>query len=98
MVVGNKTDIRDATPPEDRPDQAPVLEWCRENSYGHIETSAKDGKGVHAAMSALAALALEAKRSQAADHKTGLSASSKPTLRVSELYQPSKSGACSGCS
>ena len=36
-----------------RVDQSPVIEWCRENSYGHIETSAKDGKGVEAAMMAV---------------------------------------------
>ncbi len=39
--TGNKVDIREVTPEEDRVDQSVILSWCREQSYGHIETSAK---------------------------------------------------------
>jgi Ras-related protein Rab-7A len=45
VVVGNKVDIREATDEADRVDQSPVSIWCKENSLGHIETSAKDGFG-----------------------------------------------------
>jgi hypothetical protein len=42
--------------------QQTVLQWCRDNDYGHVETSAKDGSGVHVAMQTIAALALQAYR------------------------------------
>lgn len=37
-----------------------VLQWCRYNSYHHIETSAKEDIGVTVAMLAISALALRA--------------------------------------
>ena len=45
-------------PPREVPSKTPlvsnsaekVLQWCRERGIGHIETSAKDGTGVQAAM------------------------------------------------
>jgi len=40
--------------------QQTVLQWCRDNAYGHLETSAKDDTGIAAAMQTIAALALEA--------------------------------------
>jgi hypothetical protein len=36
--------------------------WCREQGYGLVETSCKDGYGVEAAMFSIAALSLEGKR------------------------------------
>ena len=43
-------------------DQRKILEWCKLNTYGHVETSAKDGSGLEAAMQSIALLALEAKK------------------------------------
>ena len=43
-------------------DQRKILEWCKMNTYGHVETSAKDGSGLEAAMQSIALLALEAKK------------------------------------
>ena len=60
VVIGNKVDLRDAMDPASRADQTPVLDWCKDNGYGHVETSAKDGLGVEAAMNAIAGLAMEA--------------------------------------
>lgn len=36
--------------------------WCRDQGYGLVETSCKDGYGVEAAMFSIAALSLERKR------------------------------------
>jgi small GTP-binding protein len=62
VVVGNKIDLRDVIPQDERVDQSGITQWCRENQYGHIETSAKDGHGVEAAMMAVVGLALESIR------------------------------------
>ena len=43
-------------------DRPAVLAWCRQRGIGHVETSAKDGTGVDAAMEAIALLAVENKR------------------------------------
>lgn len=59
VVVGNKADLRDQIPETERIDQSGVLAWCRENQYGHMESSAKDGVGVEASMLAITALALD---------------------------------------
>lgn len=64
VVIGNKIDIREQTPEAQRVDLTNILSWCRELGYGHIETSAKDGNGVEAAMLAITALALEAQRNK----------------------------------
>ena len=58
VVVGNKIDLRDQLDESKRISQTSVIAWCRENAYGHIETSAKDDRGVQAAMLAISALAL----------------------------------------
>ena len=63
-MIGNKIDIRDSLEESDRVDQSQVKKWCegywfdiyftiqssKDNTYGHIETSAKDGSSVEAAM------------------------------------------------
>ena len=60
VVFGNKTDAsRSEEVALDRP---AVLAWCRQRGIGHVETSAKDGTGVDAAMEAIALLAVENKR------------------------------------
>jgi Ras-related protein Rab-7A len=101
VVIGNKTDIRDAMPECERPDQSDVLGWCRQNSYGHIETSAKDGQGVEAAMMAIVALALENQRHYfQLHHKHGSKAdstSSSATVDLSKKYEQQNSGCGTGC-
>eukprot|EP01038_Epipyxis_sp_PR26KG_P005168 gene5168-7193_t len=92
VVVGNKTDIRDKTDPSERVDQEPILTWCRENSYGHIETSVKDNYGVEAAMLAVVALAFESinQSSISSSNNTG-------NIDLDELYVPKKESFCSTC-
>ena len=97
VVLGNKVDIRDTIPLEERIDHNSMLGWCIDNSYGHIETSAKENVGVEGAMQSIAALALEAHRlnqSKGIDHH----AKRKSTVRVSELYEQKQPSYCSGCS
>jgi Ras-related protein Rab-7A len=62
VVVGNKCD---ATTHQDSVDKEAVLHWCRQRGIGHIETSARDGSGVDAAMEAIAMLAIDNKRRRA---------------------------------
>lgn len=103
VVIGNKVDLRELAKPEDRVDQREILTWCRDQSYGHIETSAKDGLGVEAAMIAITGLALEAKRMakrQDAAPGSGRSISRTDTqdrMRLTSLYEPKKKGLCEGC-
>jgi small GTP-binding protein len=56
VIVGNKVDKRDS--PEPTPVQLAVMDWCAENGYGHIETSAKDNVGVEVAMHAITNLSI----------------------------------------
>lgn len=109
VVIGNKTDIRDNNPEDKRIDQSGILTWCRDNSYGHIETSAKDGVGVEAAMIAVAALALEAQRNNARNNSnsttnnnnkqrtlsTNGSSNGSGKIDLSSRYEKQSSG-CSG--
>jgi len=98
VVIGNKVDVRDVTDEADRIDQSTVLGWCKDNSYGHIETSAKEGMGVEAAMSAIAALALEAQRSPVVVQRKRMSSTaSKGTIRLDNMYEKKKSSMCGSC-
>lgn len=92
VVIGNKVDLRDLTDESNRVDQTQILNWCRDNSYGHIETSAKDGLGVDAAMMAITALALESMRS------TPKVVSNNKNIKLNTLYEQKKSGFCDACS
>jgi Ras-related protein Rab-7A len=97
VVIGNKTDLRDRLPEDKRIDQSHILAWCRQNSYGHIETSAKDGFGVDAAMLAVVALALEAQQSSASNNgKAGLGNGTNDRIDLSKKYEKPK-GACDNC-
>lgn len=95
VVIGNKVDIRDQqTDISARADQAPILSWCQENSYGHIETSAKDGNGVQAAIMAITALALEFQRTA----PRGTEAFRRmDSVTLNQPYEKRSSGPCSGC-
>lgn len=116
VVVGNKVDLREqnhsqdlsgtATETEpDRTDPGGVLRWCKDYMYGHIETSAKDGSGVEAAVGAVALLALEAQRSPAAlaltnrrlNSSASASSSQQRTVRLDSKYERKKDGYCEGC-
>ncbi|CAM9235951.1 unnamed protein product [Ectocarpus fasciculatus] len=93
VVVGNKVDLRTE---ENRLDnQEEVINWCRENAYGHIEASAKDDIGVEAAMQAIAALALDEYRENPAglDTENGRQSS---VVKLGDDYAPKKQGC--GCS
>jgi Ras-related protein Rab-7A len=100
VVIGNKVDLRDQTSPENRVDQSGILAWCQDQSYGHIETSAKDGLGVEAAMVAISGLALETQRARKRS-STGGAGSADPDVidktRLSMMYEPKKKGLCEGC-
>ncbi len=96
VVIGNKIDLREATPESERVDQSEILNWCRDSSYGHIETSAKDGYGVEAAMMAITALALESQRALPKASKTADRNSQK--IKLDDLYKAKRVGFCDGCS
>lgn len=98
VVIGNKVDIRDAAHISERIDQSHILSWCRDHSYGHIETSAKDGFGVDAAMLAITALALESQRALPKAARNQSTSSTSESIRLSNRYEPKKSGFCDSCS
>ncbi len=95
VVIGNKTDLRESTDVSKRIDQSQILSWCRENSYGHIETSAKDGNGVDAAMMAITALSLESIRNSTKAVRSQSVTSEK--LKLDSMYQPKKGTFCDNC-
>ena len=106
VVIGNKIDLRELAKPEDRIDQRDILTWCRDQSYGHIETSAKDGLGVEAAMIAITGLALECKRAAQREAQesgsprhtsTAMRGSTSEKIRLDSMYAPKKKGLCEGC-
>ncbi|RYH31274.1 GTP-binding protein [archaeon] len=94
VVIGNKIDVREKIPVERRVDVSGVLTWCREHSYGHIETSAKDGHGVEAAMLAITGLALENMRNRQRRNVNAAMGGEKVNLE--SKYEVKKSG-CEGC-
>ena len=92
VVVGNKIDLR--TEENRLENQEDILKWCQENSYGHIEASAKDDIGVEAAMQAVAALALDEHRLS----PNGISCERRTdTVNLEEIYSNDKRKNC-GCS
>eukprot|EP01039_Chlorochromonas_danica_P010270 gene10269-11366_t len=99
--TGNKIDVREQMAESERVDTNPILAWCRDNSYGHIETSAKDGNNIEAAMLAITALALESLRNK---NRTGggsgassMGEGSQRGLKLDEKYSPKRSS-CLSCS
>jgi Ras-related protein Rab-7A len=91
VVIGNKVDLRSPDPNAIAVNQGPILSWCRENSYGHIETSAKDGNGVQAAILAITALALEYQRSP---NRNSHSLSSQNTVALDKMYEKKSNDVC----
>ena len=78
--------------------QLTVLQWCRNNSYGHLETSAKDDIGIETAMQTIAALALEAYKTNPRNEENSkkLNPSSKK-INLDDLYAPKSKSACDAC-
>ena len=68
---------------------------CNENTYGHIETSAKDGTGVVAAMTTVSLLALESLRHRARSNKNA--ENKRNTIKLEGLYSHSTRSSCSTC-
>lgn len=68
------------------------MRWCGQRGFGHIETSAKDGTGVQAAMEAIVMRSLENmhKLSSARDRNK------QDNVKLDEMYK-NKSSTC-GCS
>ncbi len=97
VVVANKIDLRN----ESSPDTTEVLNWCKDNYYGHVETSAKDNIGVAAAMNAISALAIETARSvkdniPSESRSSSLSGDNAPkaTVRLEDRFEKKKSSCC----
>jgi len=71
------------------------LEWCRDNTYGHIETSAKDGTGIQAAMQSVALLALEAKRNYVSYNDSSADNNNRGfRIQLEGKYSASQRGSC----
>ncbi|CAM9222219.1 unnamed protein product [Phaeothamnion confervicola] len=64
VVIGNKVDLAESVGMDGirGVDRDVVLKWCKMQGMGHVETSAKDGTGVQAAMEVVAALAVAQRR------------------------------------
>lgn len=99
VVIGNKIDVREQKTESERVDTNPILNWCRDNSYGHIETSAKDGNNIEAAMLAITALALESLRNKnrGGSAVSSMGEGSQRGLKLDEKYAPKRSS-CLSCS
>jgi small GTP-binding protein len=88
VCVGNKMDLPCPTRAED---SRAAGDWCRAHGIGLVFASACDGTGVGVAMEAVAALALENKRTREA---AGLD-TKPPSLSLDELHAREKRAA--GC-
>ena len=74
VIIANKADLRKSLPDECAAIIQSVVTWAIDAGIPHLETSAKDGDGVEAAMMAIAALALEAKRTKQQMHASAAGA------------------------
>lgn len=78
--------------------QLTVLQWCRNNSYGHLETSAKDDIGIETAMQTIAALALEAYKTNPRNEESSKKVNpSSKKINLDDLYAPKSKSACDAC-
>lgn len=77
--------------------QLTVLQWCRNNSYGHLETSAKENIGIQAAMQTIAALALEAYKTNPKNEENLKKALSNKKINLNVLYAPKTRNSCDTC-
>lgn len=98
VVVANKVDLKSSACVEL---VLGVERWCREENIPHLEVSAKDGTGVVAAMTAIAARSLEAKRTKpkpVADlHQAKSFVLGAPKESLADMYVAQEQhGACGG--
>lgn len=78
--------------------QLTVLQWCKNNSYGHLETSAKEDIGIQAAMQTIAALALEAfKTNPKNEENPKKNISTINIINLDKMYAPKSKSACGNC-
>mmetsp|Transcript_13762 Transcript_13762/g.13308 ORF Transcript_13762/g.13308 Transcript_13762/m.13308 type:complete len:266 (+) Transcript_13762:145-942(+) len=75
--------------------QSTVLQWCRKNSYGHLETSARDNIGIETAILAITGLALEAYKTNPKLHIENKKNGQK--INLHNLYVPKAKGTCEAC-
>ena len=93
VIVGD-----DQEEAECKDSQQTVLQWCRNNSYGHLETSAKDDIGIQTAMQTIAALALEAYKTNPKNEENSKKTTSNTRkINLNELYAPKSKSACDTC-
>jgi hypothetical protein len=80
-----------------------INNWCQENQFGYIETSAKEGTGVQAAVVTIVGLAMESKRVKealASGEQLGSARSpaakqlSSARVNLNELYAPKPKQSC----
>lgn len=74
--------------------QLSVLQWCRRNSYGHLETSARDNIGIETAMLTIAGLALQAYKSRP---KQTENSKKNKKINLHNLYVPKVKGTWETC-
>lgn len=96
--LDSKTTSDDPEDAECKDSQLTVLQWCRNNSYGHLETSAKDDIGIEAAMQTIAALALEAYKTNPKNDESSKKANSNSKkINLNDLYAPKSKSSCDTC-
>lgn len=89
VVVGNKADLKLDV------DYDIIHDFCRENYYGHIETSAKESYQVEAAVLAVTSLALTEHRKKKIIDTTD--DSKRSSINLSEAYTKKKEKSDCGC-
>ena len=99
IVICNKIDMIDESSKVVRINDATnkyltrdnVIEWYKKYNYGHIETSAKEDKGLDAAMITLAGLSLEARRENEANIVNN---KSNDRFTITSAYGKKKKNSC----
>jgi len=90
VVAGNKADLKT----NDNDDNEIIHNFCKDNDYGHIETSAKDSFQVEAAVLAVTSLALTQHRK-----KKDKRVVDPNIINLNDLYKKKQDNAdCFGCS
>lgn len=77
--------------------QLTVLQWCRVNNYGHLECSAKDNSNIDVAMETIAALALEAYKTNPKNSKSISKKYKNKRINLDDMYTPTTKSNCSTC-
>lgn len=90
VIAGNKADLKN----DDNNENNEVITFCKDNNFGHIETSAKDSfESVEAALLAVTSLALTKYRNKAKP-----TISDNRTINLNDMYKKQeKKGCMEGC-